>query len=656
MKASIEALRNGPSDTAPKGKKGSAEKDRRRMVSLFTVASVIVTIGIGYVVGTQIANSVRAQMMESYAIATATQVRGTVNSYINEADLATPFTGDKYTDFQEYINRSIEGTNVVKVKLWRLDSTVLYSNDPEIVGKKFETKEPLQIALKGEPHYEVTNLQADENYREASQYNRLLEIYVPVYLDDANPTKVSGVYEVYMSVLPLNKYANDAMWSLYFGLGVLVLLLIIIAEVASWMLRKRNDKLRELSTQLEMRADTDGLTGLYNHRHFQGHLERELARALRYNEPISLLLVDLDFFKSVNDRYGHQTGDEVLRKVSTIFGEVLRNVDYAARYGGEEFVAILPGTDAAGALTTAERLRKAAEDLKIDSGDGKTNVKVTLSCGVADYPSCATERKSLIAAADSALLFAKRKGRNRVVFFRDIAGSEIQEGDLEKLVSRLQNASMPTIQALMAAVDSRDSYDRSHSRNVASLATGFAQSMDLEENMAHALALAAQVHDVGKVNVPRSVLQKNEPLTAAEIEAIRKHPEASAKIVESAAQMEQLLSAVLHHHENWDGTGYPNGLSGESIPPLARMLRIIDAFEAMVSDRPYRPALSIEAAVEELKKNSGIQFDPNMLEKFVHSVKTQKIVPMPYGLSELDGDDASELAEEAETSGPQQER
>ncbi len=649
MKASIEALRNGPSDGAPKGKKGSAEKDRRRMVSLFTIASAIVTISIGYVVGTQIANSVRAQMMESYAIATATQVRGTVNSYINEADLATPFTGDKYTNFQEYINRSIEGTNVVKVKLWRLDSTVLYSNDPEIVGKKFATKEPLQIALKGDPYYEVTNLQADENYREASQYNRLLEIYVPVYLDDANPTKVSGVYEVYMSVLPLDKYAGDVMRSLYYGLGVLILLLIIIAEVASWMLRKRNDKLRELSTQLEMRADTDGLTGLYNHRHFQGHLERELARALRYNEPISLLLIDLDFFKSVNDRYGHQTGDEVLRQVSSIFGQVLRNVDYAARYGGEEFIAILPGTDAAGALTTAERLRKAAEDLKIDSGDGKTNVKVTLSCGVADYPSCATERESLIAAADSALLFAKRKGRNRVVFFRDIAGSEIQEGDLEKLVSRLQNASMPTIQALMAAVDSRDSYDRSHSRNVASLATGFAQSMDLEENMAHALALAAQVHDVGKVNVPRSVLQKNEPLTTAEIEAIRKHPEASAKIVESAAQMEQLLSAVLHHHENWDGTGYPNGLSGESIPPLARMLRIIDAFEAMVSDRPYRPALAIEAAVEELKKNSGTQFDPNMLEKFVHSVKTQKIVPLPPGPSELDGDDASELAEETET-------
>lgn len=648
LKSSMEALKKGSPDggTVDKTQGVSAERIRRRMLNVFTILSALATIIVGVVIGVKIADAVTRQMQEAYATATATQVKGLVSSYVTDEDLTAPFVGKKYDDFYNYVNKAIFKTNVVKVKLWRLDSTVLFSNDPKIVGKQFKTKDPLQKALDGEAYWAVTDLKADENVEERnSGFNRLLEMYFPVYTDTKDEDRVTAVYEVYMTMAPLQEHVQAVTRDLGIGLGILVLLLVIIAEIASQMLRKRNQKLHQLSLMLEMKADTDGLTGLYNHRHFQNFLEREISRSLRYNEPLSLLIVDLDFFKSVNDRFGHQAGDEVLRRVAGIFDHVLRTVDYAARYGGEEFVAVLPGTDAKGAIALAERLRETAENLVVDVASGSGRPKVSLSCGVADFPSCASERESLIAAADSALLFAKRKGRNRVCYFRDITGADIQEGDLDKLVSRLQNASMPTIQALVAAVDTRDSYDRTRSRNVASLANRFAASLGLEENMSHALALAAQVHDIGKITVPERVLGKSEPLSESEMDAIRTHPEASARIIESASQIESLLSAVLHHHENWDGTGYPNGLKAEEIPYLARMLRILDAYEAMVSDRPYRAALTSDEAIAQLRQSAGKDFDPQMVEQFIASNLRHEPTPANKDLSgEAGAEDASDAA------------
>ncbi len=224
----------------------------------------------------------------------------------------------------------------------------------------------------------------------------------------------------------------------------------------------------------------------------------------------------------------------------------------------------------------------------------------------------------------------QKKGRNRVCFFRDISGADFEEGDLEKLISRLQHASMPTIQALVAVVNTNDSYDRGRSRNLAQLASKFGAELDMPENIQHALKMAAQVHDIGKAVVPGRILGKTEELTETEVEAIRAHPEAGAKIVETAGQTENLLAAVLHHHENWDGTGYPDKLKGSEIPYLARVLRVLDAYEAMVSDRPYREALSHDAAIAELQEKAGTEFDPELIVSFtacLDRLPDQRTVP-----------------------------
>lgn len=224
---------------------------RRRSVNIFMLLSVIVIAFLGILVGVQITRAARQQMIESYALSTATQVSGTVNSFVTIKDLQKPFRGQKYDDFYSRFAAATAGTNVVKVKLWRPDGTVVFSNDKEIVGKKFDGKEHLEEALLGKPSYEISDLKADENYRERSQFNRLLEMYYPVHLDENRPEKVSAVYEVYMSILPVEQHVNSLKRNLAIGLAGLVALLIIIAQIGARILWQRNDRLEELSAKLE---------------------------------------------------------------------------------------------------------------------------------------------------------------------------------------------------------------------------------------------------------------------------------------------------------------------------------------------------------------------------------------------------------------------
>ncbi len=598
------------------------DKLRRRYAFLSVLASALIIGTIGTAIGLGIGSSVREHMKESYAIATSMQASSAVNVFLTESDFNEPFSSKRIDEFTAHIDKVTRDTPVEKVKLWALDGTVLYAKEKDVVGKNYRSHlGQLADAAGGKLTYEESDLSEGGHRYESEEHDVLLQTFYPIKINRARPAEVQGVYEVYISLAPLTHHVNSVLRSIAIGLATLIVLIVIIAHFTSRMLRRHNDRLQELSAQLTVQADTDGLTGLFNHRHFHNYLEKELMIATRYERSVGLIMMDLDFFKSVNDRFGHQVGDKVLRNVARVFEDILRDADYAARYGGEEFVVIMPETDSEGAALVAERLREATEALEIDLGKAHTeSPRVTVSCGVADFPGCADGSESLIAAADSALLFAKGKGRNRVHSFREISGSVFHEGDLERLVSRLQHASLPTIQALVAAVDNDDEYAHSHGRNLSRLAKKFGSVLEIEESSILALMLAAEVHDVGKVVIPERVLAKPDALSETEIEAIRAHPAASAKIVESAAEMEALLAAVLHHHENWDGSGYPTGMSGADIPFLARVLRIIDSFEAMVSDRPYRKALTMDEAIIELRGCAGKQFDPELVEDFISKV------------------------------------
>jgi len=368
------------------------------------------------------------------------------------------------------------------------------------------------------------------------------------------------------------------------------------------------------AASLQQLAITDGLTGLYNHRHFQEMLVTEVERARRYGETFTLLMMDLDFFKQVNDRFGHQRGDEALREVADVLLQAARSSDFVARYGGEEFVMILPETPARQAEVVAERVREGVKGITMDVANPP---RLTISVGVADYPFCGVERDGLIAAADAALMFAKHAGRDMVAHFSDVEPLEFDPDALESLAFRLEGADLVTLEALATAVDARDRFDKHHSAGVVETVERVVGALVAEPHDVDLIKAAARIYDVGKLVIPVEVLNRTDGLGSIEREAIRRHPEVGRQLIESTMKLAHVLPAVMYHHECWDGSGYPEGLRGEEIPLPARVIAICDAYQAMVSDRPYRKAMVPDEAVVELRRSAGTQFDPELVERFI---------------------------------------
>ena len=371
------------------------------------------------------------------------------------------------------------------------------------------------------------------------------------------------------------------------------------------------------SASLQRLAITDGLTGLHNHRHFQEILSHEVARGLRYGSTFTLLMMDLDFFKNVNDRLGHQRGDDVLRRVSEVITVAARSSDFVARYGGEEFVMILPETPSRQAEAVAQRVRQGVKRIVLEVPNPPD---LSISIGVADFPFCGKERESLIAAADAALMFAKRSGRDMVTHFSAVTPLDFDSAALEGLTFRLEGADLVTLEALAAAVDARDTFDRGHTARVVETVEKIIGPLGLDESDRDIVRAAARIYDVGKLVIPIEVLNRTDGLGDVEREAIRRHPDVGRSLLESTMKLAHLLPVVGHHHECWDGSGYPGGLKGEEIPLAARVIAICDAYQAMVSDRPYRKALSGEEVIAELRAGAGTQFDPDLVERFIAAV------------------------------------
>ena len=351
-------------------------------------------------------------------------------------------------------------------------------------------------------------------------------------------------------------------------------------------------------------ALTDPLTGLGNHRHFHERLERELRHAQERRLPLTLCLVDVDDFKRVNDRFGHPAGDRVLERIATR----LRQTGEAFRLGGDEFALLLPGYDEHAAMTAAASVVERISALQLDQIG-----TVTVSAGVATAPVHAGERDELIRLADSALYWAKEYGKNRVRGYRP---DVIELAELKRLASGPDRAARFRAAASLArAVDARDVYTGSHSQRVAELAARTARRLGLPEEEVELTRLAASLHDLGKLAIPEEILRKPGPLTDPERIVLERHPQIGFRMLESLG-VDPVADWVLHHHERWDGSGYPDGLPGEQIPLGARIIFVADAYDAMTSERVYRRRVSSEQAVAELQRCAGSQFDPEIVDAF----------------------------------------
>ena len=356
-------------------------------------------------------------------------------------------------------------------------------------------------------------------------------------------------------------------------------------------------------------ALTDPLTGLGNHRSFHERLQRELVVAEEAGTSLALCLVDFDNLKSVNDRFGHPVGDLVLGQVASR----LRQGGESFRLGGDEFAVLLPSHDERMATAVARSIVERVAALQVE-GVGE----VTVSAGVATYPTHGTGRDELIRLADSALYWAKKDGKNRV---RAYAAESILRANLEQVADTPDRAAQyRAAESLAKAVDDRDAYTGSHSQRVGDYSARIARRLGADEPAIELTRLAGNLHDLGKLAIPEEVLRKPTTLSEAERLMLERHPQIGYRMLESLG-VQPVAAWVLHHHERWDGAGYPNKLAGDQIPLGARIIFVADAFDAMTSDRAYRRAIPERDALAELQRCAGTQFDPEVVKALADELR-----------------------------------
>jgi diguanylate cyclase (GGDEF)-like protein len=362
-------------------------------------------------------------------------------------------------------------------------------------------------------------------------------------------------------------------------------------------------RLERTHERLQGLALSDPLTGLANHRAFQERLAEELQRARREGYEVCVAALDIDYFKGVNDSFGHAVGDEALRMVAHALHANTRPGDICGRIGGDEFMVGLVRADAEAGADVMRRVC----DTVCTMGFGPDLAHITVSVGLSVFPGDSEAQDTLMASADEALYRAKHAGRDRIaVCSSGAANDPATPGTIGLTAAKAPLVN--TLHALARAVDAKDGYTHQHSRRVAAYARTVAGEMDFGERALQLIGSAGVLHDVGKLGIADAILLKPSALTAEEFEEMKRHSVLGADIV-AGAGMAEVATWVRHLHERWDGGGYPDGIAGEEIPLESRILAVVDALEAMTSTRVYRKAMPVEVAIAELERGAGTQFD-----------------------------------------------
>ncbi|MCC2669613.1 MAG: diguanylate cyclase and metal dependent phosphohydrolase [Armatimonadetes bacterium] len=353
-------------------------------------------------------------------------------------------------------------------------------------------------------------------------------------------------------------------------------------------------------------ADRDPVTGLHNHRSVYQRLHSEVEKAGRSGKPMAVLMMDLDNFKLFNDTYGHPAGDEVLKRVSAILKRSCRDGDTVARYGGDEFMVVLPESNLKAAIRCAERIQAVLAKERFRCQNSAT-LPIGFSYGISVYPDDAKEVQELVAVADSNLYQSKTQGGNQIT----ARGSSMTDNALVYVKG------FDLFRAMVQSIDNKDGYTKRHSEEVTDYSVQIARGMGLSEDVVQTIQVAGILHDVGKIGVPDHILRKPGHLTDEEFHVMKQHPVFGARIVGAMPGMEEVVHGVRHHHERYDGRGYPDRLAGTDIPLIGRIMAVADAFSAMTTHRPYRKGMTERQALLEIKANLGTQFDPEIGEVFV---------------------------------------
>lgn len=393
---------------------------------------------------------------------------------------------------------------------------------------------------------------------------------------------------------------------------------------------RSNERLKKISL-------LDPLTSLYNYKFLEEVIEAEYHRARRYAHPLSIIMIDIDYFKSINDVYSYQFGDSILKQIAKFLKKMVRRYDLVIRSSGEEFIILSPGIDMQQAQLLAQRLLDALGIYNF--GDKKHTVKLKLSLGVVSYPEDKVVHGiDLINLADQILTKAKDSGGNRVCTSQDIqkgrkkgasrSGKKTDVRFLEEKINKLtKRANQSLVEAIFAfakTIEAKDHYTGEHGEHTVRYAVSIAQALGMPREEMELVKQAAILHDLGKVGISENILNKKGRLTRKEFDEIKRHPQIGADIIRPIQFLHGIIPYIFYHHEKWNGKGYPSGIKGDEIPLGARIIAVADTYQALIGDRPYRKAFSKKEAADIIKKGSGAQFDPRIVSVFLKILKEEK--------------------------------
>jgi diguanylate cyclase (GGDEF)-like protein len=590
----------------------AGRRSRRPMLLTLVFGVVLVLVGVtaGALAAVVSANlsSARLNTVVTYD---AALVELFVNYNVRAADLdADGPTAARAALLSDQLGAMVDEGGILRIEIRDRDGRVLASDSSTAVGQRAARSTAALAALRDGPIASLIDRDGViESVGEALGTQDVVQEYLPILDPQKEPLAVVALWRDAGPILASLEATRLDIMLVTVAAGVL------LAGMLLLLFRSSQARLTRQHRQLIDATRRDALTGMLNHGAVVALLADEVESARVADGRIGVALVDVDNFRLFNDTHGHDAADQVLLRVAELVAR--EGVGgHVARYGPDEFLLVLPGSGVEDIEAAIGRLRSELQDASVQFGDSEA-LPISASVGICAYPEHAASVTDLLSTAAVALSEAKASGGDGV--------RVAQTGEEERVVT----GSFDVLQGLVIAVDTKDRYTKRHSEDVARYAVFLAQRLGLDPEMLRTIHLAGLLHDIGKIGIPDVILRKPSKLTAAEYGMFQQHVALGDSIVRDVPNVELVRAGIRHHHERWDGDGYLEGLEGDAIPLIGRVLAVADAFSAMTTTRPYRKALPITEALKRLGDAAGTQLQEELVTEFITGIETAPDAPLP---------------------------
>ena len=523
------------------------------------------------------------------------------NGRLRESDLAPSGLSEaRALELEDSLANLTATAEMLRIEVRGLDGIILFSSQTGVRGEASAAAPGMETAVAGRPSAALAG-EGDES---------MVREFLPLKNEAGEPVAVIAIEREARSILSRMDAARRDI------VVVTVTAALALALILLGIFRAAHRRIQRQQTLLLDAERRDPLTDLLNHGAVVALLTNVIEHARSDARPLGVALIDIDNFRLLNDTHGHDAADDVLRRVAELLTAEAMAGSFVARYGPDEFLVVAPEAEQVEMEASVEGLRARMLEISVQFGESEP-LPVSISAGIAFFPDHADSVTELLSAVAVAVGEAKGSGGDGVCLARIGPGERVASGSFDVL------------RGLIIAVDTKDRYTKRHSEDVARYAVFLADRLGLDPEMRNTIHVAGLLHDVGKIGIPDTLLRRPGKLTADDFEIFKQHVALGDAIVRDVPNVDEVRAGIRFHHERWDGRGYLDGLEGEEIPLIGRLLAVADAFSAMTTTRPYRKALSVEEALKRLGDAAGTQLEEDLVVAFITGIETAADAPLP---------------------------